>query len=310
MAEPQPADIGVAEQLRPEVLPRTRWAGDLVPVGSLANEDDVRFILIHHTASGNDYGRDETAEEIRNFYRLHIGPGRGWSDVAYNFLVDRFGRIWEGRDGSLDRAVRGDATGGSQGFALLCALIGDHHDKPVSEEAATALIRLVAWLGERHGIDTTPGSEVAFVSRGSNRWPAGTKVVTTTIAGHRAMSLTSCPGDAAYTLITERLPAAATELRRKAGSQVGVDADSDRADLDRAAPDDVTDDGATAEPGSGVSPGDDAEPNSGWLGTATDVAPDGGSSGETTALVGLGTGGTAALAALGALLALRRRRAL
>lgn len=63
----------------------------------------------------------------------------------------------------------------------------------MSEAATKSLIHLVAWLGERHDLDTAPGSEVVFVSRGSSRWPTGTEVVTYTIAGHRDRSITFVP---------------------------------------------------------------------------------------------------------------------
>ncbi len=156
--------------------------------GEILAEDDVRFLLVHHTASRNDYARDEVVDQIRDFYGFHTGPDKGWPDVAYNFFVDRFGGIWEARTGSIDGPVRGDATGGSQGFAMLCSLIGDHSQVEVSPEALDSLTALLAWLAERYRIDTAPGSTVDFVSRGSNRWPAGTEVMAATISGHRDMS--------------------------------------------------------------------------------------------------------------------------
>ena len=179
-------------------------------------EDDVRFLLVHHTASTNDYGPGEVAAQIQGFYDFHTGPEKGWPDVAYNFFVDRFGGIWEGRQGSLAGAVRGDATGGSQGFSQLCSLIGNYQEVPVTAEQQASLTQLLAWLGETYGVDTTPGATVSFTSRGSNQWPAGQTVTAHTISGHRDMSLTSCPGDLAYALVAETLPAGATTLRAEA----------------------------------------------------------------------------------------------
>jgi hypothetical protein len=173
---------------------------------------DVRFLLVHHSASSNHYGTGAVSGLIRAFYRLHTGR-RGWPDVAYNFLVDRFGGIWEGRSGSVQQPVKGDATGGSQGFALLCCFIGDHRDALPTLEAQQAMISLLGWLADTYGIPTDPGSTATFVSRGSNRWATGTQVTTATIAGHRDMSRTVCPGGAAYGLVRDVFPAAVTAWR-------------------------------------------------------------------------------------------------
>ena len=192
----------------PAIHPRSDWGADLPPRGPLEPEraEDVRFLLVHHSVSVNDYPPDAVPDELGSFYRLHTAPEKGWADVAYNFLVDRFGGIWEGRAGSIEAPVKGDATGGSQGFAILCCFIGDHRTVPPSAEAQASMVALLAWLAGRYGIDPRPGTTTSFVSRGSNRWPAGTPVTTTTIAGHRDMSRTVCPGDAAYHLVRNDFP--------------------------------------------------------------------------------------------------------
>jgi hypothetical protein len=192
----------------PAIHPRADWGADLPPKGTLDPErpEDVRFLLVHHSVSVNDYPAEAVPEELRSFYRLHTAPDKGWADIAYNFLVDRFGGIWEGRAGSIEAPVKGDATGGSQGFALLCCFIGDHRTAAPSAEAQSSMVSLLAWLAERYRIDPRPGATASFVSRGSNRWPAGAPVTTTTIAGHRDMSKTACPGDAAYRLVRNDFP--------------------------------------------------------------------------------------------------------
>ena len=216
---PAPVPVEVAPGLT--VLARSSWAGgDLPAVDGLPTEapGDVRVLLVHHSASGNGYGEDDVAGEIRRFHTLHTGPGKGWPDVAYNFFVDRFGRVWEGRSGSLDGPVIGDATGGNQGFSQLACLIGNFETETPSVEAIDSLTRLLAWIALRDGVDVTPGATTTFTSRGSNLWPAGTTVDTTTIAGHRDMSQTACPGDLAYARVRGDLPALvaqrATELSR------------------------------------------------------------------------------------------------
>src|ERR1700712_1496297 len=61
-----------------------------------------------------------------------------------------------------------------------------------------SLTKVLAWLADRYGVDTSPGATTTFVSRGSQRYAAGAQVTTPTIAGHRDMSYTECPGDHVY----------------------------------------------------------------------------------------------------------------
>lgn len=198
----------------PAILPRSAWAGDLAPKGPLEPEQpgDVLFLLVHHAASANEYGPEDVAPTLRSFFDMHTAPAKGWPDIAYNFLIDRFGRVWEGRAGSIEAPIKGDATGGSQGHALLCCFIGDHRTVEPTEEAQGAMVSLLAHLADRYAIDPSPGASVTFTSRGSNRWPAGQQVTTATIAAHRDMSATECPGDAAYALVRDRFPQKVSEV--------------------------------------------------------------------------------------------------
>jgi hypothetical protein len=209
------------------VVRRRAWAGTLPPTGALEQErpEDVRLLLVHHSASPNTYAESDVPSIIRGFYELHTGPTKRWPDVAYGFLVDRYGRIWEGRSGSIDGPVKGNATGGSQGFALLCCFIGDHSTEPPTKQAQNAMVQLLAVLAERHAIDTRPGAHTSFTSRGSNRWPAGAVVATSTIAGHRDMSATACPGDAAYALVRGAFPAAVSAARARWAATTAAPAD-------------------------------------------------------------------------------------
>ena len=156
-------------------------------------DEEVRFLIVHHSASHNGHRGSEVPSILRGFYDFHTAS-RGWADIAYNFLIDVDGGIWEGRAGSIDGPVAGDATGGNQGFTQLVCLIGDFEATGPSAAAVTSLVELLAWLADRYDISTAPGAEVTFVSRGSNLHPAGVEVTTPTITGHRTMSQTSCPG--------------------------------------------------------------------------------------------------------------------
>lgn len=198
-----------------DLRPRSTWSAGLGPVGPLSSEapGDVHLLLVHHSASPNGYAQSEVPAILQGFFRYHTGPEKGWPDLAYNFLVDRFGVVWEGRTGSLDGPVKGDATGGSQGFSQICCFIGDHASEPPTDAARAAMAGVLASLADRYGVPTGPGVTTTFVSRGSNKLPAGQLVTLPTIAGHRQASETTCPGDAAFHWVEAELPAAVTARR-------------------------------------------------------------------------------------------------
>ena len=191
---------------QPAIRPRTEWDQGNGPTGPIEAEDPL-FLLVHHTAQpGNNYTSEDVPGLLRSMYWFHSGDEKGWADIAYNFLVDQFGTIWEGRTGSIAGPVRGSATGGNQGFSQLCCFIGNLSESEPTPAATNSMVELLAWLAVQRNIDIEPGATVTFTSRGSNKWPQGTEITTPTIAGHRDMSQTSCPGDSGYAFVTNRLP--------------------------------------------------------------------------------------------------------
>lgn len=189
------AGVAVADPAEGLLInPRSSWGSDLPPKGEL-DAEDVKFLIVHHSASHNGHTAADAPAILRSWYDYHTGPDKGWNDIAYNFVIDSEGGIWEARAGSLDGPVAGDATGGNQGFTQLVAIIGDYNQAHPTRASLTSLVRLLAWLADRYGVSTSAGSEVTFTSRGSNKWPEGASVTTPTITGHRTMSKTTCPGD-------------------------------------------------------------------------------------------------------------------
>ena len=194
------------------IHPRATWGADLPPRGPLEPED-VRFLLVHHAAVANSYGPSGVVPLLRNTYAYQTGPDKRWPDVCYNFFVDRFGGIWEGRAGSLDGPVRADATGGSQGYAQLVCLLGDFMVRRPSAEMVASLVALLALLADQHALSADLSATVSFVSRGSERWPTGSTVTARPISGHRDMSFTYCPGDVVYPMLADEIPARVAAVR-------------------------------------------------------------------------------------------------
>jgi hypothetical protein len=182
------------------IYPRDAWGAALPPKGPIEAET-AQFLLVHHTASPNTYA--SAAGLIQATYSFHTSAAKGWNDVCYEFFIGRDGDVWEGRAGALTGPVVADATGGSQGFAQLICLLGDFTSQVPTAAAQTSLVNVLAWLSGRYSIDISPGATTSFISRGSQRWAAGTPVTTSTIAGHRDMSFTACPGDAFYPMLPD-----------------------------------------------------------------------------------------------------------
>ena len=191
---------------------------------------------MHHTAENTAHTAAQVPSILAAMYAFHTGP-KGWHDIAYNFLVDREGGVWEGRAGSLAGPVAADATGGSQGFDQLVCFIGDFTSVTPTPAALDAGNRTLAWLAQRYSIDTSAGAKVTFVSRGSNKWPAGAHVTTSTIAGHREMSTTACPGNAFYPYVRNQMQGAVQELRGRSAASAHHGCRDDRAADDHPAGD-------------------------------------------------------------------------
>jgi len=100
---PPTAATGVTPDLKAKavdgVIPRARWARGN-PDGSDLNKMivPIKWVTIHH--DGLDSPMTETSmdasaariEWIRCGHR-----GRGFSDIGYHYVIDRDGRVWEGR---------------------------------------------------------------------------------------------------------------------------------------------------------------------------------------------------------------------
>ena len=101
-----PADVTP----RPQIFSRAQWGADeRMRDKSSLHYSEVHAGFVHHTVNANGYTKAEVPSILRGIYAYHT-QSRGWSDIGYNFLVDRFGRIWEGRFGGVDRPVVGAHT--------------------------------------------------------------------------------------------------------------------------------------------------------------------------------------------------------
>jgi hypothetical protein len=157
----------------------------------------VKMAFVHHTAGSNSYTRSQADDVVRSIYAFHTN-GRGWCDIAYNFLVDRFGDVFEGRSGGMTVPVVGAATQGFNTGSFSVSMMGNFDAHPPPAPAMRSLRRVLAWrLDVAH---LPPQSHAIMTSAGGDntRYPAGTQVRLRAISGHRDTGYTDCPGTALY----------------------------------------------------------------------------------------------------------------
>lgn len=155
----------------------------------------IKQAHVHHTAGSNNYSKADVAGIIRGMYWYHTQQ-LGWSDLGYNFLVDRFGRLWEGRAGGIRRAVKGAHTLGFNHKSFGVAVIGTYTNVRPSFYVVQSLVYLISWKLDKYHRNAQ--GNVGMYSQGSDRYPQGRFVRLPIIDGHRDTNYTACPGDRLY----------------------------------------------------------------------------------------------------------------
>ena len=132
---------------------------------------------------------------MRGIQRYHV-LGNGWDDIGYNFLVDKYGQVFEGRYGGVDESVIGAHAQGFNRGSVGVAVLGNYSSVSISSAASIALANLLAWRLDVAHVD--PLSTLTYMSTGNPRFAAGVPVFLRAISGHRDTGFTSCPGGALY----------------------------------------------------------------------------------------------------------------
>ena len=141
-------------------------AGDFTP-------HTIEHITVHHTAVALA-SNIEAPARARQHQSYH--QDLGWPDLAYHYLIDANGHVYEGRpvDAVGDTATDYDPTG-----HLLICCEGDFSNQQITGDQYDSLIRMLAWGSSEFGIDPTA------------------------IRGHRDVASTTCPGDNLHALVAD-----------------------------------------------------------------------------------------------------------
>lgn len=185
----------------------------------------VQKLIVHHTAGRNN--DPNPAATIRAIFYDHAIL-RGYGDIDYNYLVDAQGRVYEGRRAWIDtqvaypteedlagNVVRGSHARHFNDATVGIVLLGNFTSVMPTTAARTALINLLAWKAERHGIDPKGASTYVNPSDGTTKF-------LNNISGHRNVSTTACPGQLFY----DTFPTLRQQVADKIASTTGAAVDT------------------------------------------------------------------------------------
>lgn len=179
-------------EIAPPMGIRTRADWGAAPVSAPSYSSTINLAVVHHTESGNDYTPTQVPAIIRSVQAYHM-QGRGWSDIGYNFVVDKFGTVWEGRAGSIAGAAIGAHTAGFNTNAVGVVVIGSYVDVQPSAPSMESVSQVIGWKLANYGVN--PNTSVTRVAgEGSTKYPVGTTITIPRVVGHGDVGSTSCPG--------------------------------------------------------------------------------------------------------------------
>jgi hypothetical protein len=180
----------------PPLLTRLSWgANESIRRAAPQYAPSVQFAVVHHTAGSNSYTRAQSAAIVRGIEIYHV-KGNGWNDIGYNFLVDRYGQVFEGRYGGAEKNVIGAHAEGFNTGSTGVALLGTYGSTGPTPAERSALVKLLAWRLDVAHVD--PVSRLTYASGGNPRFAQGAPVPLRAVSGHRDTGFTSCPGAVVY----------------------------------------------------------------------------------------------------------------
>ncbi|GLZ51237.1 N-acetylmuramoyl-L-alanine amidase [Actinomycetospora sp. NBRC 106378] len=213
----------------PAYVTRAQWGADEgMMTWPPEYSPTTKAVTIHHTAESNDYSPEQAAAIVRGIYAYHAKKN-GWGDIGYNALVDKYGTIYEGRAGGMDRPVIAAHAGGFNRETFGIAMMGNLSDVAPTPAELTSVEKLAAWkLG---GMYRDSAAKVTLTSNGggTSKFAKGSQATVDAVFAHRDVGNTACPGNAGFAAM-DTIRAEVNKLVAAAGTDVRA-AWADRPDL-------------------------------------------------------------------------------
>lgn len=188
-----PAASAQAGTRAPAIITRAQWGADeSMRTCSPSYSSTIKAGFVHHTVNSNNYSAADVPALIRGIYAFHVN-GNGWCDVGYQFIVDKFGRIFEGRAGGVDKPVIGAQAGGFNTYTFGVSGLGDFSTAQPTSAMVSGITQVLGWKLGLH--NRNPRSSTVLISAGgpNTGYPAGQAVAVNVVSGHRDVDLTGCP---------------------------------------------------------------------------------------------------------------------
>ena len=190
-----PASSAMASPSKPGIITRAQWGADeSIRKGGSDYAPSLKLAVIHHTATADSYSKTDSDNIVRSIYAYHVNTN-GWDDIGYNFLVDRYGQIFEGRYGGVDRNVIGAHAQGFNTSSTGISIIGNFASSKPPEAAMN-----VAQADRRRGGSTKAPSirraSLTYTSERQQQVPGGQRRSRCApSSAHRDVGQTACPGN-------------------------------------------------------------------------------------------------------------------
>jgi hypothetical protein len=179
----------------PPMITRSQW-GARADTGcdSPRYGSRTRGVIFHHTAGSNSYARSDSKAIVRSTQAYHM-QGRGWCDIGYDFLVDKYGQIFEGRSGGVLLQVRGAHAGNYtvNTYDMGVSMMGNLDKVRPTAAMKSATVQLVGW---RLGTNFLPAKGTYTIAGHRLNRIAGHRDVYN--SGIRPGTATACPGRYGY----------------------------------------------------------------------------------------------------------------
>jgi hypothetical protein len=202
---PAPANLPDGRS-QPGIISRASWGAipyDTTNCGNPEYASRLMFAVVHHTDTPNDDSAAASAARVRSIQLYHMGTLH-YCDIAYNFLIDRFGQIFEGRAGGIDQPVIAAHAGGFNTGSVGVALLGTFTSVSPTQAQYNSLVSLLRWRLSIARVDPARGFYTTAGNFDGQRFPAGMVLgFPNAIIGHRDVDLTDCPGTKMYNLLPQ-----------------------------------------------------------------------------------------------------------